>query len=189
MAQPRPADISSDLLEDFGDEWVTKIMFHYRWYYAPDRAFAQDWVITSRDPQMPQAERREAMQAFNDRQVGRMAMVGCTDGNRPVIEDSYRFILDTLDAHVRKMEFLFGSRPSLAAAIAMVAESLSLIVSVAATLTSSALAESASANGGVLEGSKTSVGSTMASSMAETVRIAVVFSAAVAANVTVLLGL
>jgi glutathione S-transferase len=104
----------SDLLEDFGDEWVTKIMFHYRWFYAADRAFAQDWVITSRDPQMPEAERREAMQAFNDRQVGRMAMVGCTDANRPVIEDSYRFILGTLDRHVRRMEYLFGSRPSLA---------------------------------------------------------------------------
>lgn len=104
----------SDLLEDFGDEWVTKIMFHYRWYYAPDRKFAQDWVITSRNPQMQEAERRAAMQAFNDRQVGRMAMVGCTDGNRPVIEDSYRFILDALDPHVRKMEYLFGSRPSLA---------------------------------------------------------------------------
>lgn len=104
----------SDLLEDFGDEWVTKMMFHYRWFYAPDRAFAQDWVITSRNPQMPEAERREAMQAFNDRQVGRMAMVGCTDANRPIIEDSYRFILDTLDPHVRSLEYLFGSRPSLA---------------------------------------------------------------------------
>jgi glutathione S-transferase len=104
----------NDLLEDFGDEWVTKIMFHYRWYYAADRAFAQDWVVSSRDPVMPQAERKAAMQAFNDRQVGRMAMVGCTEQNRPIIEGSYRFILDTLDRHVRATPFLFGSRPSLA---------------------------------------------------------------------------
>jgi len=54
------------------------------------------------------------MQAFNDRQVGRMAMVGCTEQNRPIIEDSYRFVLDTLDRHVRTIPFLFGSRPSLA---------------------------------------------------------------------------
>jgi glutathione S-transferase len=104
----------SDLLEDFADEWVTKMMFHYRWFYDADRAFAQTWVITSRDPVMPDAARRQAMQAFNDRQVGRMAMVGCTEQNRPVIEDSYRFVLDTLDRHVRRIPFLFGSRPSLA---------------------------------------------------------------------------
>jgi glutathione S-transferase len=104
----------SDLLEDFGDEWVTKMMFHYRWYYAADRAFAQTWIITSRNPVMAEAERRGGMQAFNDRQVGRMALVGCTEQNRPLIEESYRFVLDTLDRHVRAIPFLFGARPSLA---------------------------------------------------------------------------
>jgi len=104
----------NDLLEDFGDEWVTKMMFHYRWYYAADRAFAQTWIITSRDPVMAESQRRADMQAFNDRQVGRMALVGCTEQNRPVIEESYRFVLDTLDRHVREIPFLFGSRPSLA---------------------------------------------------------------------------
>lgn len=104
----------SDLLEDFGDEWVTKMMFHYRWFYVADRVFAQTWVITSRDPTMAEAARRQTMQAFNDRQVERMAMVGCTEQNRPIIEDSYRFALDTLDRHVRALPFLFGSRPALA---------------------------------------------------------------------------
>jgi glutathione S-transferase len=104
----------SDLLEDFGDEWVTKMMFHYRWYYAADRDFAQTWIITSRDPVMAADIRRAGMKAFNDRQVGRMALVGCTEQNRPIIEDSYRFVLDTLDRHVRTIPFLFGSRPSLA---------------------------------------------------------------------------
>lgn len=104
----------SDLLEDFGDEWVTKIMFHYPWYYAADRAFAQDWVVTSRDPVMAQAERDAAKKRFNDRQVGRMAMVGCTEQNRPILEGSYRLILDVFDRHFRGTPFLFGTRPSLA---------------------------------------------------------------------------
>ncbi|MBV9834519.1 MAG: glutathione S-transferase N-terminal domain-containing protein [Alphaproteobacteria bacterium] len=104
----------SDLLEDFGDEWVTKMMFHYRWYYAADRDFAQTWIITSRDPVMAADKRSAGAKAFNDRQVGRMALVGCTEQNRPIIEDSYRFVLDTLDRHVRTIPFLFGSRPSLA---------------------------------------------------------------------------
>lgn len=103
----------SDLLEDFGDEWVTKMMFHYRWYYQADRDFAQAWVVTSRDPVMEEGARRAMMQAFNDRQVGRMALVGCTEQNRPVIEESYRFLLDTLDRHLRELPFLLGSRPSL----------------------------------------------------------------------------
>jgi glutathione S-transferase len=104
----------SDLLEDFGDEWVTKLMFHYRWFYEADRKFAQAWVVTSRDPVMAVKERQAAMQGFNDRQVGRMAMVGCTEQNRPILEGSYRSILDALDRHVRTTPFLFGSRPSLA---------------------------------------------------------------------------
>lgn len=90
------------------------MMFHYRWYYAADRAFAQTWIVNSRDAQMEEGARRGAMRAFNDRQVGRMALVGCTEQNRPVIEDSYRFVLDTLNRHVRRMPYLFGSRPSLA---------------------------------------------------------------------------
>ncbi|MGD9881951.1 MAG: glutathione S-transferase N-terminal domain-containing protein [Reyranella sp.] len=103
----------SDLLEDFGDEWVTKMMFHYRWYYAQDRAFAQTWIVSSRDPTMEERKRQLAMQMFNDRQVGRMALVGCTEQNRPVIEESYRFVLDTLDRHVRSLPYLLGSRPCL----------------------------------------------------------------------------
>ena len=103
----------SDLLEDFGDEWITKMMFHYRWYYAADRDFAQVWVVSSRDPVMADRQRRQAMQVFNDRQVGRMALVGCTEQNRPIIEESYRFVLDTLDRHLRMVPFLLGTRPSL----------------------------------------------------------------------------
>jgi glutathione S-transferase len=103
----------SDLLEDFGDEWITKMMFHYRWYYAPDREFAQTWIVTCRDPVMEEGERQSFMKMFNDRQVGRMAMVGCTEQNKPIIEESYRLLLETLDRHVRHLPFLLGSRPCL----------------------------------------------------------------------------
>jgi glutathione S-transferase len=103
----------SDLFEDFGDEWVTKMMFHYRWYYAADRAFAQTWIVNARNSVMEEDERRRAMQVFNDRQVGRMALVGCTEQNRPIIEESYRFVIETLDRHVLSVPFLLGSRPCL----------------------------------------------------------------------------
>ncbi len=104
----------SDLLEDFADEWVTKIMFHYRWFYAADRAFAQAWVVGERMIGAPADTRRAAMIAVNDRQVSRMAMVGCTEQNRPIIEGSYVRILEILERHIPTMPFLFGSRPALA---------------------------------------------------------------------------
>ena len=104
----------SDLLEDFGDEWVTKIMFHYRWFYAPDREFAQGWVITSRDPQMPEAERREG-HAGLQRSPGRSHGDGRLHRRQPA---GHRGQLPVHPRHARlscpEMEFLFGSRPSLA---------------------------------------------------------------------------
>lgn len=104
----------SDLIEDFADEWVTKIMFHYRWFYADDRNFAQLWISGDRMIGAPPAKRQAMMTAFNDRQVGRMPIVGCTEANRPIIEESYFRLLSILNPHVAQMPFLFGSRPSLA---------------------------------------------------------------------------
>ena len=111
-ADPAAAFLS-DLIEDMADEWLTKIMFHYRWYYEADRRFAQIWVMGDRMVGRPAALRADAMQTFNDRQVGRMALVGCTDENRPILEASYRTVLQVLDRLVVRQPFLFGARPSL----------------------------------------------------------------------------
>ncbi len=106
----------AELIEDFADEWLTKAMFHYRWYYATDRAFSSYWIAT--DQVTGDNASREMRQGFADqiteRQVGRMALVGCTEENKPVIEQSYHRILDALESHVGFGRFLFGSRPSIA---------------------------------------------------------------------------
>lgn len=102
------------LIEDFADEWVTKAMFHYRWWYEADRRFAIRWVVGDRLLGAPKPERDAAGAAFNDRQVGRMALVGCTENNRPVIEASYHQLLAALETGLDAQPFLFGSRPSIA---------------------------------------------------------------------------
>ncbi|TKW74610.1 MAG: glutathione S-transferase, partial [Bradyrhizobium icense] len=95
-------------------EWITKCMFHYRWYYAPDRIFGTHWVTSDRAPGKITAKTAEAAKAFHDRQVGRMALVGCTETTKPVIEQSYARVLAALEAAVPTQEYLFGTRPSLA---------------------------------------------------------------------------
>jgi glutathione S-transferase len=102
------------LIEDMADEWLTKCMFHYRWYYEADRKFGTHWVTADRAPGRITAKTADAAKAFHDRQVGRMALVGCTETTRPVIEDSYKRVLAAMEAGVPTQEYLFGTRPSLA---------------------------------------------------------------------------
>jgi len=104
----------SDLIEDFGDEWLTKAMFHYRWFYATDRDYAAWWIASDRLPAAtPLVDRRDFAREIGARQVSRMALVGCTEANRPVIEESYRRTLEALESHCGIGAFLFGSRPAL----------------------------------------------------------------------------
>ncbi len=102
------------LIEDFADEWVTKAMFGYRWLEDVDQIQMSRWLAFdnlkggSRDISQGFAEQ------FRARQVGRMAIVGCTRENFPLIEASTRSLLAALEDHVVNRHCLFGSRPSMA---------------------------------------------------------------------------
>jgi glutathione S-transferase len=102
----------AELIEDFADEWLTKAMFHYRWYYATDRGFSAYWIATDQVTDAD-ASRRAFADQIGERQVSRMPLVGCTDENKPVIERSYESVLDALESHVGFGRFLFGTRPSI----------------------------------------------------------------------------
>lgn len=102
------------LIEDMADEWLTKAMFHYRWAYDADIHYAGHWIADDNFPDAKGKEREDAAQNFARRQIDRMALVGCTPQNAPVIEDSYRRVLSALESHVGLHDYLFGSRPSLA---------------------------------------------------------------------------
>lgn len=102
------------LLEDMADEWLTKAMFLYRWEKPEDQAYSARWIIADSRPDLSGQAFEDAVQAILDRQVGRMALVGCTPENAPVIKESYWRAMEALAGHVRINRFLFGSRPSLA---------------------------------------------------------------------------
>ncbi|MDE3117286.1 MAG: glutathione S-transferase N-terminal domain-containing protein, partial [Pseudomonadota bacterium] len=102
------------LLEDFADEWGTKAMFHYRWYRERDQKQMAEWLAFDRLKGQGRDTILNAAAAFRARQVGRMALVGCTPQNAPLIEESTRRILDIFEAFVTEEKYLFGTRPSLA---------------------------------------------------------------------------
>lgn len=102
------------LLEDFADEWGTKAMFHYRWFRDRDQKQMSEWLAFDRLKGTKRENILNAAKMFRERQVGRMALVGCTPENAPIIEESARRILALFEAHVTEEKYLFGTRPSLA---------------------------------------------------------------------------
>ena len=99
------------LIEDFADEWLTKALYHYRWAYADDIAKAGRLVPLSSDLQVDSAQAQQMYAYITQRQIGRRALVGSTDWNTPIIEDSYRRLLACMQARFARGDFLLGDRP------------------------------------------------------------------------------
>jgi glutathione S-transferase len=109
---PDPAMAFVDaLLEDYADEWLTKAMFHYRWAFAPDVARAAAILPRWSRPDMPEDLATEVGRQFSRRQIDRLRVVGSNDTTAPVIEESYRRLLQLLDAHLAVSRFVMGGRP------------------------------------------------------------------------------
>ncbi|MFW2332458.1 glutathione S-transferase C-terminal domain-containing protein [Ilumatobacter sp.] len=99
------------LIEDVADEWLTKAMYHYRWSYPADIDKAGKLLPISRDLQLDSDRSRQMYDAITQRQIGRRALVGSTEWNTPIIENSYRRILEALQAQFSTRDFLLGDRP------------------------------------------------------------------------------
>ena len=99
------------LLEDYGDEWLTKAMFHYRWHYKDDIEMAGSVLPSYGDITLPDQQLAELKQFFTERQVSRLYVVGSNDTTAPVIEASYKRFLAAMTDHLKQYPFLLGRRP------------------------------------------------------------------------------
>ncbi len=100
------------LLEDYGDEWLTKAMFHYRWVYPADIERSTNMLPLWFDPNRPDDQIAQQGADFAARQIGRLGVVGSNPGTGPLIEASYKRFIGLLNAHLRTHRFLFGTRPA-----------------------------------------------------------------------------
>ncbi len=99
------------LLEDFGDEWCTKYMFHYRWHFEADADNAGNLLPLGMDVSMPAEHVAQFKEHFSARQIGRLYVVGSNDTTAPVIDASYRRFLAAMDDHLANQKFMLGGRP------------------------------------------------------------------------------
>jgi glutathione S-transferase len=111
--EPALAFISA-LLEEYGDEWGNKWMFSYRWSYPPDC-----WATAERIAQQMMGAQgtlavAQARAAVAERMSGRLGFVGSNATTRPLIEASFKRVLEILDAHLASRPYLLGGRPAMA---------------------------------------------------------------------------
>ena len=99
------------LIEDFGDEWCTKYMFHYRWYPSADAKNAGTLLPLTMDVSLPSEQHQVASRFFAERQIGRLYVVGSNDVTAPVIDASYRRFLTAMETLLAEQPFLLGARP------------------------------------------------------------------------------
>jgi glutathione S-transferase len=99
------------LLEDFGDEWLTKAMFHYRWAYPADIEKARRILPLWSRVNVPDATLEPFSKGIAERQIERLRVVGSNEVTAPVIESSFRRIVRLLDGHLQQHPYLMGERP------------------------------------------------------------------------------
>ena len=100
------------VLEDFGDEWVTKYMFHYRWYFKDDIEKAGTILPLLHGISLDDDSHAAFKKHISDLQISRLGVVGSNELTAPIIEASYKRFLGQLEHCLSKHPFLFGNRPS-----------------------------------------------------------------------------
>ena len=100
--QPRDPTLAflSALIEEYGDEWGNKQMFHYRWTYAPDQQATAERIARLTRPGLSEEEYAAATEQIRTRMVPRLSFVGSSEQTREHIESSFDRLLARLEPHL-----------------------------------------------------------------------------------------
>jgi glutathione S-transferase len=102
----------SALLEEYGDEWGNKPMFHYRWSYEADQRSAGERLARGMMPDLDEANLAGAVDMVRSRMVSRLGFVGSSAATREIIEGSLLRQVEILERHLAGRAYLFGGRPA-----------------------------------------------------------------------------
>jgi glutathione S-transferase len=111
-ADPALAFLSA-LIEEFGDEWGNKWMFHYRWAREADQQSGGRRIAETMAPAGSSEEQlAEVTGMIVKRMLSRVWFVGSSEQTAPAIEQSFRDAIVQLEAHLASRPYLFGARPA-----------------------------------------------------------------------------
>ena len=102
----------SALIEEFGDEWGNKWMFHYRWAREVDQISSAGRLARMRAPNASEQEHEVLAGKIRTRMVDRVWFVGSNPVTAPQIETGFLDMLALLDRHLSTRPYLFGGRPA-----------------------------------------------------------------------------
>jgi glutathione S-transferase len=106
------AGFISALIEEFGDEWGNKWMFHYRWAREVDQISSAGRIARMRGPKASEQEHATFASQVRARMVDRVWFVGSNAMTAPQIEAGFLDMLVLLDNHLASHPYLFGRRPA-----------------------------------------------------------------------------
>jgi glutathione S-transferase len=106
------AGFISALIEEFGDEWGNKWMFHFRWARDVDQISSAGRIARMRGPAADEEKHAAIAAQVRARMVDRVWFVGSNPQTAPQIEAGFIDMLELLDAHLATRPYLFGSRPA-----------------------------------------------------------------------------
>ena len=104
----------SALIEEYGDEWGNKLMFHHRWHSEVDRRATALVLARSFLPNEEAAAVEALAEQVRERMVGRVHFTGSSEANAPLISRYLDDLLAILEAHLESRKYLFGARPAFA---------------------------------------------------------------------------
>jgi glutathione S-transferase len=102
----------SALIEEFGDEWGNKWMFHYRWAREVDQRSSAGRIARMRAPKASEAEYEKLAEMVRMRMVDRVWFVGSNDVTASQIEAGFVEMLELLERHLASRPYVFGARPA-----------------------------------------------------------------------------
>jgi glutathione S-transferase len=101
----------SALVEEFGDEWGNKWMFHYRWARDVDQISSAGRIARMRGADTSEEKHAAFAGQIRARMVDRVWFVGSNAVTAPQIEAGFLDMLGLLGNHLASRPYLFGGRP------------------------------------------------------------------------------